>query len=287
MVRRVRAGGRRWAAPISPIGTAALAALLLAVILPAAAASTTTKSPRPGARCASPGHFAQAANGKRLRCTRRGSRVVWTAVKGKRGGKKSGSQIRLGGSQATPAQRAFLKKALGASTFAKLVARGSRTSLTAAQLAKVKRCGANFAGGGNQGGGNQGGGNQGGTQVGYARVGNGGDSSAKDLPACSGAALLDHLPTSDVGSIEPLGHTYAEHIIPIQADHIYFYPSSGGPAPTVYAPGHVTLLQVVGPDAQGRRCLARYRLHRRVLVLQERDVRVRPHEELAIASAPP
>ena len=244
MVRRVRARGRRWAAPISPIGAAALAALLLAAILPAAAAGTTTKAPRPGAPCTSPGHVAKAANGQRLRCTRRGGRLGWTPVRG-----KSGVQIRLGGKRLTPAQGACLEKALGASTFAKLIARGNRTSLTAAQLAKLKKCGASVAGDSNTSSGGQGG--QGGSQLGYARAGNGGDSSAKDLPACSGTALLNHLPTSDVGSIEPLGHTLGEHIIPIQADHIYLYPSSGGPAPTVYAPGRVTLLQVVAQTHKG------------------------------------
>lgn len=78
----------------------------------------------------------------------------------------------------------------------------------------------------------------------YAVAGDGGDSSAKDLPACSGTAVLNHSPTSDVATIEGLGHMYGEHILPAQADHVYLYPNSSDNSVNVYAPGNVTLVQV-------------------------------------------
>lgn len=111
---------------------------------------------------------------------------------------------------------------------------------------KAKSSPSSAAGGTSTGGTGSGGG-----QPGYAMVGGGGDSSAKDLPACSGTALLDHLPTSDVSSIEAMGHMAGEHILPVQADHIYLYPSAGAPAPTVYAPGNITVLQVVAQAHKG------------------------------------
>lgn len=85
----------------------------------------------------------------------------------------------------------------------------------------------------------------------YAMAGGGGDSSTKDLPSCSTNTVFNHLPTSDIESIEGLGHTYGEHIIPVQADHIYLNTAQNNANVTVYAPGDVTLLQVVATTHTG------------------------------------
>lgn len=85
----------------------------------------------------------------------------------------------------------------------------------------------------------------------YALAGDGGDSSAKDLPACTTNAIFDHLPTSDINSIEGMGHMFGEHIMPVQADHIYLYPVRSNTNVTVYSPGDVTLVQVVAQNHTG------------------------------------
>lgn len=91
-----------------------------------------------------------------------------------------------------------------------------------------------------------GGGNGSYTTHDYALAGGGGASSTKDLPACTSSTLLDHMPLSNLGTIEGLGHMYGEHILPVQADHIYLYPPSGNTATVnAYAPGNVTLIQLV------------------------------------------
>lgn len=93
--------------------------------------------------------------------------------------------------------------------------------------------------------------NQGSNNFGYgsnkdfAIAGDGGDSSAKDLPACTTNAIFDHLPTSDVDNIGGMGLTYAEHILPVQDDHIYLNAARNNSDVIVYSPGNVTLVQVV------------------------------------------
>lgn len=74
----------------------------------------------------------------------------------------------------------------------------------------------------------------------------GGNTSA--LPACSaGDVVLDSVPAdpAQILNIVPLGNMSGPHVLPDQADHVYFYPQSHASMTTVYAPGNVTIVSVV------------------------------------------
>lgn len=86
----------------------------------------------------------------------------------------------------------------------------------------------------------------------YAMAGNNGTTTTASLPSCQGSAFFDHLPTdpNSYSGVEPLGHMNGEHVLPDQADHVYINLLPGSIKGTsretdVYAPGNVTLLQVV------------------------------------------
>ncbi len=80
-----------------------------------------------------------------------------------------------------------------------------------------------------------------------AYTGDGTATNAGALPDCPADtnAFFDTNPLGgDLANIIPLGNMNGAHILPNQADHVYFVASS--PAATkVYAPGKATLLQVV------------------------------------------
>ena len=84
-----------------------------------------------------------------------------------------------------------------------------------------------------------------------ALAGNNGDTTTADLPSCQGNALFDHLPTdaNSFTGVEPIGHMNGEHVLPDQADHVYINLVPGGNGAgqltNVYAPGNVTILQVM------------------------------------------
>lgn len=93
---------------------------------------------------------------------------------------------------------------------------------------------------------------------GIAFAGDGTGINASSLPDCpSGTSLLYRSPInySSLAAIEGLGKMSGAHVIPEQADHIYFYTkigTSGNPVPTpVYAPGNVTVLQVAADNFPG------------------------------------
>ncbi len=88
--------------------------------------------------------------------------------------------------------------------------------------------------------------------VDFAMAGNNGNTTTAALPDCQSNALFDHLPTDATAfvGVEPLGHMNGQHVLPDQADHVYINMLPGSPSGTsqltnVYAPGDVTLLQVV------------------------------------------
>lgn len=88
----------------------------------------------------------------------------------------------------------------------------------------------------------------GGTSTSGAVYGSGG-ASTSNLPACSSGnnAFLDASPLSaeNLSYIDPLGHMSGTHVLPDQADHIYFYMRDPTQPNPVYAPGKVTLFGVV------------------------------------------
>ncbi len=86
----------------------------------------------------------------------------------------------------------------------------------------------------------------------FAMAGNNGNTTTASLPACpSGTSFFDHTitDTNSITGIEPMGHMNEEHVLPDQADHLYFNMLLNGNSkilPTiVYSPGNVTLLQIV------------------------------------------
>lgn len=95
--------------------------------------------------------------------------------------------------------------------------------------------------GGQQPPGQSGGGTSGGV------FGSGGASTA-GLAACpSGTSFLDASPAGadGVSYVDPLGHMSGAHVLPDQADHIYFYMRDPTQLTPVYSPGQVTLIAVV------------------------------------------
>lgn len=88
----------------------------------------------------------------------------------------------------------------------------------------------------------------GGPGTGDAVFGSGGTSTSS-LAACQSGnnSLFDASPLSagDLSYVDPMGHMSGTHVLPDQADHIYFYMRDATQLNPVYAPGNVTLIGVV------------------------------------------
>ena len=113
----------------------------------------------------------------------------------------------------------------------------------------VSRSSTSGGGGGAGGAGGSGTGGQGAGSAGGIQTDAGGTTS--NLPACpDGTSFLNAAPAdpSQFTYIDPLGHMSGPHVLPDQADHVYFYMQRNGQTAqqtTVYSPGAVTLVSAI------------------------------------------